>query len=150
MSHWTASLFAIGMEAIAKNRSNGQGALAGAMASIMRYPIKAVAAFLVAPFLVFRVAKFAKNPIRRVIATVGLFLSILLSWAAGTFLGTMAGALFVLSKLGPLIALGFVLGTILSVTLSVAFSMLVLNATSWLFLQLSSEDVIAHLKSISD
>ena len=150
MSHWTAALFATGMEAITKNRNNGQGALAGAMASVIRYPIKAVAAFAVAPFLAFRVARFAKNPIRRAIATVGLFLAVLLAWAAGTFLGTMAGALLVLSAFGPIIALGFVLGTTLSVTLSVSFSILVLNATSWFFLHLSSEDVIAHLKSISE
>jgi hypothetical protein len=150
MSHWAASLFATGMDAITKNQSNGQGALAGVMSSVIRYPIKALAAFVVAPFLAFRVARFAKNPIRRGIAAVGLFLAVLLAWAAGTFLGTIAGALLVFSNFGPIVALGFVLGTTLSVTLSVTFSILVLNATSWFFLQLSSDDVIAHLKSISE
>lgn len=150
MSHWTASLFASGMEAISKSQSNGKGALAAAIFSIIRYPIKAIAAFVVAPFLVFRVARYAKNPIRRGVATVGLFMAVLSAWVAGTFLGTLAGGLFVLSKFGPFIAMGFLLGTTLSVILSVAFSMIVLNATSWFFLQLSSDDVIAHLKTISE
>lgn len=150
MNHWTASLFATGMEAIKKSRDKGQGALASVTASIMRYPIKVIAAFLVAPFLVFRVARVARNPFRRSIAAVGLLVAVLFAYAAGTFLGTLAGAALVLSKFGLLIALGFLLGTSLSVTLSVAFSILVLNATSWLFLHLSSEDVISYLKTVSE
>jgi hypothetical protein len=62
----------------------------------------------------------------------------------------MAGAALVFSAFGPLMAIGFLIGTTLSITLSVAFSILVLNATSWFFLHMSSEDVIAYLNSISE
>lgn len=150
MSHWTASLFATGLEAINKNHKSGQSALATTLSSIIRHPIKIIAAFLLAPFLAFRVARAAKNPLRRVIASVGLVLAVLLAWATGTFLGTITGALLVYSAFGPLMAFGFILGTTLSITLSVAFSILVLNSASWFFLHMSSEDVIEYLKSISD
>jgi len=150
MSHWTANLFAAGIDAINKNQKNGQVALATTLSSIIRQPIKIIAAFVVAPFLAFRIARAAKNPIRRAIASVGLVLAVLLACAAGTFLGSMAGAVLVLSAFGPLMAIGFLLGTTLSLTLSVAFSILVLNATSWFFLHMSSEDVIAYLNSISE
>jgi hypothetical protein len=45
------------------------------MTSVTRYPIKAVAAFAAAPFLAFRVARFAKNPVRRGVGMMGLFLT---------------------------------------------------------------------------
>lgn len=150
MNKLTAILFATGMDAIKKSQGKGQGAFVNVMASIVRYPLKTIAAFLVAPFLALRVVWVAENTTRRAIAALGLFLSVLGAWAAGTFLGTIAGAALVLSKFGVLVALGFLLGTSLSVTLSVAFSILVVNATSWLFIHLSSEDVISYLKTISE
>lgn len=150
MNHWTAGLIASGMEAIKKSGEKGQNAFASVTASIMRYPIKVIAAFLVAPFLVVRIAWGAQNTSRRWVATVGLLVAVLLAYAAATLLGTLAGTAFMLSKFGLLMALGFLLGTSLSFVLSVAFSILVLNSTSWLFLHLSSEDVISYLKKISE
>jgi len=118
--------------------------------SIARYPIKAVAAFFVAPFLAFRVARMAKNPVRRAVAGVGLFISVLLGWFAGTALGTAAGALLIASKVGLLWGIAFFVGTLLSVTLSVAFSILVFNATALFFLHASSEEVIEYLCALSE
>lgn len=103
-----------------------------------------------APFLVFRVAQTAKNPVRRVIASVGLFLSIVAAWLAGTLLGTAAAALLIIAKIGLIWGIAFFIGTILSVIFSVVFSILAFNATSWLFLHMSSEEVVEYLRSISE
>ena len=150
MSHWAASLFATGLEALMRKRIDGQSSLGVVVKSIWRYPIKMIAAFLVAPFLAFRVAALAKNPVRRLIAGVGFFLSILAAWLAGTFLGTVAGALLIAAKVGMLWGLAFIIGTTLSVVLSVAFSILVMNAVAFFFLHMSSEEVVAYLRSLSD
>ncbi|UCV07203.1 hypothetical protein [Dechloromonas denitrificans] len=150
MGSWAAGLIANGLEAITSSKDKNGGALFATLSSVLRYPIKAIAAFILAPFLAFRIAALAKNPIRRLIAGTGLVLAIFLAWAAGTFLGTMIGALFVGSKFGFVVGAGFLLGTAVSVTLSVAFSILVLNTTAWAFLHLSSEEVISYLKSISE
>jgi hypothetical protein len=84
------------------------------------------------------------------IAGAGLFLAMLAAWAAGTFLGSAAGALLVYSYLGLWWGGAFLVGTTLSVTLSVAFSVLVLNTTAWLFLQVSSEEVVEYLRGVSN
>ena len=109
-----------------------------------------IAAFVLAPFLAFRVAALAKNPVRRLIAGVGFILSILAAWLAGTFLGTVAGALLIAAKVGMLWGLAFIVGTTLSVVLSVSFSILVMNAVAFFFLHMSSEEVVAYLRSLSD
>jgi hypothetical protein len=145
----TSTLFASALDALIK-RPTGSGSLATVAKSVLRYPIKAVAAFVVAPFLAFRVARAARNPARRAIAGIGLFVAVLLAWLAGTFLGTAVGALLVMSHIGLFWGIGFLIGTTLSVALSVVFSILVLNATSWLFLHMSSEEVVAYLNSISE
>lgn len=149
MAHWAASLFANATEALAK-RPRGGSSMAAVTKSILRYPIKMLAAFLMAPFLALRVASLAKSPLRRLVAGIGLFIAVLAAWLAGTFLGTFAGALLVTSNLGFMWGIAFLFGATTSVTLSVAFSVLVLNATAWLFLQLSSEEVLDYLRSISE
>ena len=145
----TSKLFSSALEALLK-RPAGSGSLATVAKSIIRYPIKTVAAFIAAPFLAIRVAGAAKDPVRRAIAGVGLFIAVLLAWLAGTFLGTAVGALLVMSHIGMFWGIGFIVGTTLSVTLSVAFSVLVLNTTALFFLHMSSEEVVAYLKSISE
>lgn len=150
MGNWAAGLIATGLEAITSNKDKNGGVFIATLSSVLRYPIKAIAAFIVAPFLAFRIAALAKNPIRRLIAGTGLVFAVFFAWAAGTFLGTMVGAIFVGSKFGLLVGLGFILGTTVSITLSIVFSILVLNTTAWAFLHLSSEEVISYLKSISE
>lgn len=118
--------------------------------SIGRYPVKALAAFFVAPFLAFRVARVAKNPTRRLIAGIGLFIALVLAWLAGTGLGTATAAMLIASKVGVLWAVAFFVGTFLSVTLSVAFSILVFNAVSFFFLHASREEVIEYLRTLSE
>lgn len=103
-----------------------------------------------APFLAFRVARAAKNPVRRVIASAGLFLAIVAAWLAGTLLGAAGAALLIGAKIGLIWGIAFFIGTTLSVTLSVVFSILAFNATSWLFLHMSSEEVVEYLRSISE
>ena len=149
MAHWTASLFSSALSALARRGSQG-GGLGTVLISIGRYPIKVVAAFFVAPFLAFRVARVAKNPIRRFVAGIGLFIALVLAWVAGTGLGTAAAALLIASKVGALWALAFFVGTFLSVMLSVAFSILVFNAVSFFFLHASSQDVIDYLRTLSE
>jgi len=57
MSHWTATLFAKAFEALKNNKKTGQSSVGVVIDSIWKQPIKLLAAFLVAPFLVFRVAE---------------------------------------------------------------------------------------------
>jgi len=149
MSHWTASLFTSALTALLR-RPTTTGGFGTVVKSIFRYPVKAVAAFFVAPFLAFRVARMAKNPVRRAIAGIGLFVSIVLAWLAGTTLGTLAGALLIATKLGYIWGIAFFVGSLLSVTLSVAFSILIFNATSLFFLHASSEEVVEYLRTLSE
>lgn len=144
-----STLLASALEALS-SRSPGTGALRSTIGSVLRFPIQAVAVFVTAPFLAIRVATIAKNPWRRAIATTGLLISVLLAWLAGTFLGTLVGALFIASDVGVLVGLGFLFGSLMSVVLSVAFCLLVFDATSWLFLQMSAEDVVEALKAAYD
>lgn len=144
-----AAFFVSAIEALAKKPSGSKNSFSTVAKSVVRYPIKAIAAFVMAPFLAFRVARGAKSSERRIIASVGLFLAIVFAWLAGTFLGTAAGALLILLKVGTFWGLAFFIGTALSVTLSVAFSILVLNATAWIFLHMSSEEVVAYLRDLS-
>lgn len=133
-----------------KRRNSGDSAFGAVAKSVVRLPIKAVAAFFCAPFLAFRVVRITKNPVRRAIAGVGLFIATLAAWFAGTFLGTAAGAALVGAKFGLVWGLAFLAGTTLSVVLSVTFQLLVLNAFSLFFLHMSSEEVVQYLKTLSE
>lgn len=133
-----------------KRRNIGDSAVGAVAKSIVRLPIKAVAAYFCAPFLAFRVARHAKNPVRRIIAGMGLFIAMLAAWAAGTFLGSLTGALLVAAKIGLLAGWAFLVGTSVSVVLSITFQLSVLNAFSLFFLHMSSEEVVQYLKELSD
>lgn len=133
-----------------KRRNSGDSAFGAVAKSVVRLPIKAVAAFFCAPFLAFRVVRIAKNPVRRIIAGTGLFIALLAAWAAGTFLGSIAGAVLVGLKLGLFWGFAFLVSTSVSVVLSVTFQLLVLNAFSLFFLHMSSEEVVQYLKTLSE
>jgi ABC-type Mn2+/Zn2+ transport system permease subunit len=113
-------------------------------------PLKAIGAFLFAPFLVFRVASLATDKRRKWVAAIGLFFATVLSLGAGTFLGSLAGFFLMSSLFGPWIAIGFLVGTTFSVVLTITFQVLVLNATCFLFLGLSSEEVVESLQRASE
>ncbi len=116
---------------------------------IYGYPIKIIATYIFAPFLMVRMACIVKSPLRRLIAIVGLLLSLIASYAAATFLGTLAGAAFVASKIGWVVGAGFIIGTTFSVVFSVIFSIIVFNSVSFLFLKLNSQEVLDYLNTVS-
>jgi hypothetical protein len=116
---------------------------------VVSHPIKLVAAFITAPVLILRLAMTVQNPLRRAIAIIGLIVAITFAYLAGTFLGTAAGALFVMSNIGILSGIGFFVGSFLSVFLSLAFSVFILNAVSFLFLKLSTQEVVDYLQGLS-
>lgn len=149
IGNWAAGVLANAMAALASTNERNGSRIGDLILAIVRYPAKTVAVFLLAHLLVFRIAALAKNPIRRTISGVGLFLAVLLAMCAGTYLGTALGALFTASQFGITTAIGFLIGTSFSVTLSIVFSVIVLNATSWIFLHISNEDVIEYLRNIS-
>jgi hypothetical protein len=150
MGNWIASFFASALEAIPRGRAAGQSSVASAVRSVVRAPLKAIAAFLFAPFLVLRVARIATDSKRRWVAAVGLFVSAVLALAAGTLLGTLTGTFLIAQLFGWGTAIGFLVGTTFSVILTVTFQVLVLNATCFLFLGLSSGEVVEYLKSRSE
>lgn len=150
MANWIASLFASALEAIPSSKSSGQNTFGAVLRSVLRAPIKAIGAFLFAPFLIFRVARHAADTKRKWVAGLGLFIGAIFSYAAGTFLGGLAGAYLMGSLFGFWTGVGFFVGTSLSVVLTVTFQVLVLNATCFLFLGLSSAEVVEYLKSVSE
>jgi hypothetical protein len=127
-----------------------QAGLASAMKSVVRYPLNAVATLLFAPFLAVRVARIAKNPIRRMIAGVGLLTGVAAAYVAGTFVGKTAFALFMFANFGFSMGLGVLIGSLTSVIVSGTIIALAFNGTCLLFLKMSAEDVVAHLKSASE
>jgi hypothetical protein len=131
---------------VSKEKSN----LVQIFRKVASHPIKMVAAFFTAPFLMIRVAWKVENPIRRIIAVVGLIVAFLSAYLAATFLGTVAGAVFIASQVGFLVGFGFLLGTAISVILSVTFSIFVFNTVSLVFLKMSSQDVVDYLQDISE
>lgn len=150
MSNWIASFFATALSNVAASKSEGRSPLASAIRSIAHAPLKAAGAFIFAPFLVFRVVRLASDKRRRWVAAIGLFLAVVLALGAGTFLGSLAGAFLMNTLFGPWVAIGFIIGTSVSVVLTVTFQILILNATCFLFLGLSSEEVVNHLQRASE
>jgi hypothetical protein len=144
-----AEILALGVTALAENASNEKSNIGAVLKKIAGHPLKVLAAFVTAPFLVFKIVWTVKNPIRRTIAIVGLLLSLVLSYVAATLLGTLAGAAFVASHIGILAGIGFLVGTTLSVYLSVIFSIIVFNAVSYVFLKISTQEVVDYLHEIS-
>ena len=139
-----------GITAIAKDTQREKSKIGAIFKKIASHPFKVLASFFAAPFLVFRIALLVDNPMRRIIAIIGLLLSLALSYVAATFLGTLVGAVFVASHIGILAGIGFLFGTALSVYLSVIFSIIVFNTVSFVFLKVSSQDVVDYLAEISN
>lgn len=143
------TLYDKAISAISNQASTENGRLRAIAKEVMSYPIKAIAAFITSPILVIKVALTVKDPLRRTVAIIGLLLALLLSYAAGTALGGFAGFLIIASTVGVLAAVGFAVGTFLSVVLSVTFSIFVFNLISYIFLKMSSQEVLDYLKEVS-
>jgi len=139
-----------GINAIENDVSNEKSKVKAIFRKIASHPLKVVASFISAPILVIKIAWLVENSIRRVIAVIGLLLSLILSYSAGTFLGSLVGAAFIATIIGILTGLGFLFGTTLSIYLSVIFSIIVFNAVSFVFLKISSQDIAYYLYEISN
>lgn len=118
--------------------------------AVHRYPLKILATFVMAPYLTWSVARRASDPARQRIAGIGLFISVLMSWLAHTLIGSLAGSLIVASHFGSFWGLSFLVGTKISLIIRVAFSLMVFNATAYLFFHLSSQEIVEHLREISE
>ena len=143
-------LFAKGIGAMNEDIKQENSRIKSLFKTISRYPIKLIATYLAAPVLIFNIARATKNPLRRRVAILGLSLSIFFAYASATLLGSLIGASLVASSIGYIAALGFLIGSTTSVVLSVMFSILIFNSVSYLFLKLSAEDVLEHLKKCSE
>lgn len=142
-------IFGRGISALNEQATSEGGKLRAVFKRIAGHPVKILASFLSAPFLVARIAWRTKNPVRRFVALIGLLLSLFLAYGAATFLGSLTGALFIASQVGIIAGIGFFIGAGLSVYLSVIFSILVLNSVAFLFLKLSTQEVLDYLSEIS-
>jgi len=138
-----------GINAIEQDASKQNKKVKAIFKKIASHPFKVVASFIAAPILVIKIAWLVKNPIRRIIAVIGLLLSLFLSYLAGTFLGSVVGAMFIASNIGILAGIGFFIGTTLSIYLSVIFSIIVFNSVSFVFLKISSQEIVDYLHEIS-
>jgi hypothetical protein len=138
-----------GISALASDATKERNKVAEILKAIASHPIKVLASFIAAPILIIKIALIVKSPIRRAIAIVGLLVSLLLSYLAASIFGSLAGAIFIASHVGILAGIGFFLGATIWVYLSVIFSILVFNSVSFLFLKVSSQDVVDYLQKIS-
>jgi len=117
---------------------------------IASHPFKVIASVIMAPILIIKIALHVKNPIRRIIAVVGLLIAILFTYAAGTYLGSAAAFFFLGGTLGWFSAFGFLIGTLTSVYFTVIFTLILFNLISFVFLKINSEEVVDYLDGISD
>ncbi|WP_226668961.1 hypothetical protein [Microbulbifer aggregans] len=127
----------------------GKSRIQVAVRKITSYPIKVLGAFFAAPFLIIKVAKKVENPTRRKFALAGIILGLICSYIAGTALGSFFGLIFIASSFGFLAALGFLIGTFMSVVFTVGFAFLVFNFVCYVFLKLSSDEVAKYLEELS-
>ena len=127
MKKIAGEILASGLGAITKDAKKESKKVGSFFKMILSHPIKVLASFLIAPFLLLRVAFKVENWKRKTIAIIGFLLSIILSYAAATWLGKVVGLWFIATKIGILTALGFLLGTTISVYLSLIFSIIVFN-----------------------
>lgn len=142
-------IFGKAITALKDDLSKEKSKIGTVFKQIYGYPIKIIATYIFAPFLMIRMACVVKSLLRRIIAIIGLLLSLVASYGAATFLGTLAGAALVASKIGWLVGAGFFIGTTFSVVLSVIFSIIVFNSVSFLFLKLNSQEVIDYLNTVA-
>ena len=147
---WAATALANGLDVLQRANAGAPLTLAGAVRSVVRAPIKLLAAFVAAPLLAFRIAASATSPLRRLIAGFGIFLGLIAAWFAATVLGSFTGAFLVGSFFGPLIGLTFLIGTTFSIFIGILFSIFVFNAVCLVSLHMSSQDIIEHLRTLSD
>lgn len=146
---YSAELFLAGITAI-KSQAGTEGNKAGEIFKrIAAHPVKVFASFITAPILVLRVAFRVKNKARRILAVAGLLMSLLASYVCATFLGTLLGSLFVMQNIGIIAGVGVFFGLASSVYLSVFFSILSFNAVSFLFLKISTQEVVDYLEELS-
>lgn len=144
------SLLSKAVDTSANSIKTHQNPVSETIKLVYKYPFKLTAAFLMAPYLAWCIARRASDPARRRIAGVGLFLAVIAAWLAGTLIGSFAGSMLIASGFGLFWGISFFVGTTISAVLSVTFSAVVLNATAYLFFQLSSAEVVEHLRSLSD
>mgnify|MGYP000934534064 CR=1 FL=1 len=152
--NWAASLFASVIEALSRRSDGQRSSLATVGRSILRYPIKTHAAFLLAPILALRTACVAKDPVSRVIAGAGLVMAVLVAWGVGAVAGGLAFKIFgffeVAEWFGWTAAVGCALFGVTVVSVSVVLSAVALNANAWCFLHMSSQEVVDYLRTLSE
>lgn len=142
-------LLGMSATAIADDINNEKSKIKVVFDKLKSYPIKILASFITAPFLILRIASMVENPVRRYIAIAGLILSLLCSYGVSTFLGSVLGALFVASHIGILAGIGVLVGTTVSVFLSVILTVAIFNTVSFIFLKVSTQEVVDYLNEIS-
>ena len=138
-----------GLSIISSDSTKGKNKFTEALKFIAAHPIKVLAAYIFAPILIIKIALTVKNPLRRTIAVSGFIIAIILSYTSATFLGSLVGSFFIGTHFGFLAGIGFLFGTAVSVFLSVVFCVFVFNSISFIFLRMSSQDVVDYLDEIS-
>ena len=122
----------------------------GLFRTLISYPFKTIALFILAPFFLLKVILKVKNRWRKFIAILGLIVSVIVSYVAGTFLGSTAGSIFVIYNIGLWYGLAFFVGTLTSSVITVAFMILLFNLISTVFLKISTSEVVEYLEEMTD
>lgn len=144
-----AEMLIMGAKGLSRGIKNEGSKIKEIFKSIYRYPIKLLATYILSPFLIILIVKNSKlSTPKRIIAMLGVTISIIAGYASFTFLGTFGGSIFIASQIGILSGFGFLLGTLFSVYLTVIFCILLINFFCTIFLKLSSDDVVHYLESL--
>lgn len=137
--------------ALIANENQGASKAWLAVKTVCRHPVRTVGAFLFAPVLIAIIAYRSDHGLaRRVIAAAGLAIGFWLAWFAGTGIGVLSGAVLLRMGVGAFYGAAFWLGAMMSLTLTLLFQVIVLQATCSLFLKLSSREVVEHLSTLVD
>lgn len=135
---------------IAQQASKESISIRSIIKSILSHPIKMLATFILAPWIMFTIIRKTKNTRRKYISIFGLTLGLVIAYLTSAAFGTFTLALIAFTYIGTLSAIGVLIGTTFSIVFSVALTLLVFNTICLAFLKICNSEILNHLDSLID
>lgn len=149
MRQLTATLIAKVITSANNNKSSSHNNFSDISRKINSNPIKLFAAFFMAPVLLVKIVIKVKNPWRRFIAVTGISIGIIGAYIAGTLAGTAVMAFLVGIKIGLIYGAAFFIGAGVTVFVTVVCQIVVLNTICFIFLKMSTQEIVDYLDELS-
>ena len=126
----------------AKNYSN-------LLKKVMNYPIRLVATFIFAPFILIKVIFHSDSSImRKLIAVVGLICAGLAVYSL-TFAVTISLGLVIKSQLGIFSAIAYTISIFITTWLNILIQIAIFNTITAIMLKITQSEVIEYLDDLS-